>query len=702
MKRLWILFCAALLLMACSGDNKEPLEAPTAQALVAAPSSLALVTASASSITLTWQDNADNEEGFGIEVSTDGGQSFSPLDTVAADTTTYTHDGLAANTTCRYRVYAYLGAQSSGYSNVLEATTTNPGDLFTLPTDRVTRWQPGVTYNGGIPERTDVCATLSPLGGGKSDTAQIQEAIDTCPDEGVVQLSAGTFTIGSNPDGGIFIKRSNVTLRGTVDENGDPATALVCQAEDTCGSIIVVGTLWVSPADDSVDITADVAKGSYTAAVASDPGFEVGELVIVDETTDDTLTWWAPRCSPGGGDYPGCRTWFIREDRPIGQVNEITAIDGTTLTFAAPFHMGFRTSHTAQVTRFNQAHGHMPTTRVGVEDLKVSGGCFGDGGGNIHIFASTYCWLRNIEADRSGGTSVNFDKAFRCELRDSYVHSAISPVPGGGGYGIGMNFYAADNLVENTISWNFNKVILMRASGGGNVVGYSYFDDGWIAYNPLFVESGLNSSHYTTSHMELFEGNLAFNFASDSGWGNSIYITAFRNHLTGLRGGYPPLDEYTYNQGGDILHYEDLQNRFAVDVGMHHYWCTFVGNVLGYEGMTLISDPVTEGFGTQGSFVYEYNDVWLDVPMWRVGVISGDKLEQKTVDTLIRHGNFDWVTESQKWDDDFSNHKLPASLYTSGKPAFMGDEAWPWVNPATGATGELPAKARFDRIHGLP
>jgi hypothetical protein len=693
MKQLWVLICVAMLLLACGDEDKNTIDTPSKTA----PTTLSLVEVTASSISLTWQDNSNDEEGFGIEVSTDGGQSFSPLDTVAADTTTYTHDGLDAQTTYHYRVYAYLGAQSSDYSNVLEATTTNSGDLFTLPAERVTRWQPGVTYNGGIPHRTDVCATLSPLGGGASDTAQIQDAIDTCPDEGVVQLSAGTFTIGSNASGGIFIRRSNVTLRGTLDENGDPATVLVCQAERACGSIIVVGTLWVHPGD-SVDVTVDVVKESYTATVASDPGFEVGELVIVDETTDDTLTWWAPRCSPGGGNYPGCRTWFIRQDRPIGQVNEITAIDGTTLTFAAPFHMGFRTSHAAQVTRFNQAHGHTPTTRVGVEDLKVSGGSGGDGGGNIHIFAATYSWLRNVEADQSAGTSVNFDGAFRCELRDSYVHSTINATPGGDGYGIGMNFYAADNLVENSISWNFNKVILMRASGGGNVVGYSYFDDGWIAYNPLFVESGLNSSHYATSHMELFEGNLAFNFASDSTWGNSIYITAFRNHLTGLRGGYPPLDEYTY----DTLHYEDLQNRFAIDVGMYHYWSSFVGNVLGYEGMTPISDPVTHGYGVQNSFVYEYNGAWDAVPMWRVGLLNDGTQEPTTVATLIRHGNFDWVTESQVWDDDFSNQNLPASLYMSGKPAFMRGEAWPWVDPATGATGELPAKARFDRIHGLP
>jgi hypothetical protein len=446
-----------------------------------------------------------------------------------------------------------------------------------------------------------------------------------------------------------------------------------------------------------------VVKGSTTATVASNPGFEVGELVIVDETTDDALTWWAARCSPGGDDYPGCRTWFIRDDRPIGQVNEIAAVDGNVLTFSAPFHMSFRTAHAAQVTRFNQFDGgHQPATRVGIEDLKVSGGGGGDGGGNILVFAASYSWLRNVEADRSGGTSINFDGSFRCELRDSYIHSTVNATPGGDGYGIGFNFYAADNLVENSISWNFNKVMLMRASGGGNVVAYSYFDDGWIEYAPCFVESGLNASHYATSHMELFEGNRAFNFASDSTWGNSIYVVTFRNHLTGLRGAVPPLDAFAYDTGSYFLYYEDLQNRFAIDVGPYHYWSTFVGNVLGYEGMTPLTDPVTEGMGVQSAFAYENvggpDDI---VPMWRVGILEDGTQEPTTVATLLRHGNFDRATGTQIWDDASTNHDLPASLYLSAKPGFFGAEPWPWVDPSTGATGTLPAKARFDRIHGL-
>src|SRR5262249_8889186 len=78
-----------------------------------------------------------------------------------------------------------------------------------IPSDRVTTWVPGVTYNGGIPNRTVIYRTLSPSGG--DDTAAIQAALDGCPANQVVQLTAGTFQINS---GALMFRSDNCTLRG--------------------------------------------------------------------------------------------------------------------------------------------------------------------------------------------------------------------------------------------------------------------------------------------------------------------------------------------------------------------------------------------------------------------------------------------------------------------------------------------------------
>jgi hypothetical protein len=323
-----------------------------------------------------------------------------------------------------------------------------------------------------------------------------------------------------------------------------------------------------------VDLAADAPKGAMSVTVATDPGYRVGELVMIDEVTDPSYVVWNMANSPGGG--PGkdaSRGWFSRYDRPVGQILEVAEVSGTTVRFTTPLHIAFDRSHQAQLVRFS-AGTDGPVAplvkRSGVEDLYVYGGEGGDDGGNVKLTAAAYSWVKNVESDYAGGTSVNLDGTFRCEVRDSYVHDTPAPRPGGGGYGIGVNYHASDNLIENNISIRFNKVMVMRASGGGNVVGYNYMDDGWIDYAVGWMEVGLNATHMTHPHYELFEGNQAFNFDADNTWGNASYITVFRNHLTG----------HMRTKAG-------TNNRRAVGLMTGHWWYTFVGNVLGYEEMPL-------------------------------------------------------------------------------------------------------------------
>ena len=50
-----------------------------------------------------------------------------------------------------------------------------------------------------------------------------------------------------------------------------------------------------------------------------------------------------------------------------------------------------------------------------------------------------------------------------------------------------------------------------------------------------WVETGLNASHMAGPHHVLFEGNYSFNADSDDTHGNAIYLTFFRNWLSGQR-----------------------------------------------------------------------------------------------------------------------------------------------------------------------
>jgi len=312
---------------------------------------------------------------------------------------------------------------------------------------------------------------------------------------------------------------------------------------------------------------------------------------------------------------------------------------------------------------------------------------------NITLNMAKNCWVRNVESDQSNGYSIGIDGSMHCEVRDCYIHSTVNPTPGGAGYGLEFAWGSADNLAENNISWNFDKVMVMRTGGGGNVMGYNYMDDGWILYSPEFVEAGLNAAHMATSHFELFEGNLSFAMSSDPTWGNNIFITWLRNVASAHRSGWPPLNTFAYNTTKDAtctstalsdwnqpcVPFLDYSNRQAVQVLNADVYFNFVGNTLGSVDMPTAPPQYFQ------EFVYEETVTEVEngqIPMWAIGA---GQFEDSTrfydpgvLNTLFRDGNYDYATKTTHWQG--TAQTLPASLYLKNKPTFFGSYTWPWVD----------------------
>jgi hypothetical protein len=91
-----------------------------------APSNLTAAAVSGVQINLAWQDNSNNESGFSIEQSTDGGNSFTQVAIARVGASSYSITGLTAGTTYVYRVLAFNGAGNSAYTNTATATTISP------------------------------------------------------------------------------------------------------------------------------------------------------------------------------------------------------------------------------------------------------------------------------------------------------------------------------------------------------------------------------------------------------------------------------------------------------------------------------------------------------------------------------------------------------------------------------------------------
>jgi hypothetical protein len=628
---------------------------------------------------------------------------------------------------------ANVPAQAAEAGGSLSST---PPSASLLPADRMVAWKPGLMSVGGIPSRTTVYRTISPSG--RDDSGAIQAALSGAPAGQVVMLAAGTFTVNAP----LLINRP-VTLRGSgpastklLKSNGArartptiiPGTKGILAPVDP-GSysydpspVIIVGpSRWNNGPDSTASrsLMTDGVQGSDTVTVADAADFKAGNIVLLDETSGASWqatpagfpgapqVWQGDRVawnmhhpvqpgddnggSNGEGPYdqkPGVRpasmSWFARVDRPTAEIKQIASVSGSQIAFTSPLTIGYRTSHHAQLTPYStdpNSGGHaankldVHVANAGVEDLSIVGGA----DGALRFETAAYSWARAVEVTQWLGEGVAITNSFRIELRDSYIHAGSWPEPGGAGYALSLAAGSSEVLIENNILVDVCKNMVFRSAGAGSVVAYNYADDSFDFDNPAWVEVGINASHMAGPHHVLFEGNLSHNADSDYTHGNAIYLTFFRNHLTGQR-------ERFVDQAGVR----------AVGLAYGSWWDSFVGNVLGRPGRMAgwtYDDPSmttnTAIWAQRGA-----GSIWMlgyDPERW------GMTPDPKTLATVIRGGNFDFLTNTVVWTDRLPAQPLPASLYLRAKPGFFGDFQWPWVDP-TGDTKvhALPAKTRLD------
>lgn len=630
----------------------------------------------------------------------------------------------AAGSALRNLFVLVIWGAVSGNAAASETSPAPSAAPSVLPADRVVAWNPGMTSVGGIPNRTVIHQTLLPSG--RDDSNAIQSALNSAPAGQVVMLSPGTFIVNKP-----LLIHSAVTLRGSgagvtklVKANGaKPRTSAVIRnttnifapvspeayPHDTQPVIVVGPPRWRNGPSSALskNLVIDGEKGSSRITLADASNFEVGMFVLLDELSgaswqptpagfpDSAKVWQGDRVAWNmhfprqgrddnaaaglNGPYdvdaavlPVAMRWFARVDRPISEIKQIIAISGNSITFSSPLTISYRTSHGAQLTPYIASPA---VQNAGVEDLSILGGS----DGALKFETAAYSWAKAVEVTEWIGEGVAFNNSFRVELRDSYVHTASWPEPDGSGYAISVARGSSEVLIENNILVDACKVMLFRSAGAGSVVAYNYADDSFDFDNPTWVEVGINASHMAGAHHVLFEGNLSHNADSDYTHGNAIYLTFFRNHLTGHR-------QSIVDQAGIR----------TVGLAYGSWWDSFVGNVLGrpgemtgwsYEDPSMTSNTASWGQGGKGN-------IWMlgyDPERWEMAP------DPKVLSTVVRGGNFDYLTNKAVWTRELPEQPLPASLYLQAKPAFFGEYHWPWVDP-TGSTKlhTLPAKARFD------
>jgi hypothetical protein len=539
------------------------------------------------------------------------------------------------------------------------------GDLFgeVISFDRRVTWEGNVGVSGGIPNRTALCATLSPTGG--DDTSAIQNALNKCPENQVVKLNAGTFHISGVIDWqGVA---DGVVLRGS----GPTNTIL----NFSSGYIYMrkIGSEGALSID--LDLSEDAVKGETHVRTATKPAWLLANHYYIIDQLDD------PSFVAGGGTDGGASYREIMGNgaRGLGQLIKVTSIEGTgpyTINFEIPLYYGFKVSQMAQIAEaFYDPTLHTMRYQCGIEDLKLEATYTNTGAHMIKMENCSNCWIRRVESFNSPGASHIWTAfCYRLEIRDSYFHDSHG-YGGGQGYGVSLFHVTSASLVENNIFKRLHVAMMAAYGSSGNVFGYNYAFEGLADSN----QDPSISTHGVHAYMNLWEGNYVANKAlGDWTHGSSSHNTLFRNRMLG------------YESGKTL-------DQTVISIERYNRHWNVVGNVLGTSGWHTSYDACPSGCAASscpdsGKFIYKLGFL----VNWGCGGTPTDDLA--TVD-IIRHGNFDYVNNAIVWDSQIADRNIPNSYYLPSKPAFFSYLPWPSIGPDLNPmVGAIPAKNRYERV----
>ncbi len=534
-----------------------------------------------------------------------------------------------------------------------------------IPPERRIQWQAGVP--GGIPHRTQIfcnvktgipgSARVAKGDGVADDTDALADAITLCPTGQVVFIPAGIYKITRTISAP---QKRHITVRG----DGPTRTILRASLPGGAQSVFQWGnSAWKPP---GTAVLAGATKGSTSITVASAAGLAPGGLMLIDQLNDGSLV--NSRGTGGvwtSGDRPRDGT------RNLSQMLRITAVSGTGVTFSPTLNWTYTAARSPQVAAMAAS-----VVRVGMEDLKIENA---NGVGQYHIFFETAdsCWVRNIDSSLASHWHLLLYQSLNCEIRDSYFHEAATYTVNAG-YGVEARMTTA-TLIENNIFYHLYAPLLVNSGSSGCIMAYNYIVHTYNS-DPTYMIVGLSANHGAHPMMNLWEGNVGNELQADNFWGSSSHQTLFRNHLTGTDVGV-------------------TVNRKAVALDAQSFDFNIVGNVLGSPGLSWTYTTETSGFSITQNIIYR-----LGYP--NIGNNHYDAtnpLDGRVKATLLRHGNYDYATQSTLWDAAIADRVLPPSLYLSAKPAWWGAGRWPAIGPdLSPMVVSIPARLRYEGAEPTP
>ena len=207
------------------GEQYKPALVVDYVAPPAAPSSLSAAPNGANRIDLSWTDNSNNETGFKIQRKLGAGGTWSQIDTVGPNVTSFTDTAVMGNATYYYRVCAYNADGDSSWSNEASATAIQaaPTGLSATPSASTVN----LVWTDNATDETGYKVERKPEGGAYSQIGTAGQNATSYADEGV---SPGTYyyRVSAYNDYGnsAYSNEASATVQALADNLADITTLI--------------------------------------------------------------------------------------------------------------------------------------------------------------------------------------------------------------------------------------------------------------------------------------------------------------------------------------------------------------------------------------------------------------------------------------------------------------------------------------------
>ena len=337
----------------------------------------------------------------------------------------------------------------------------------------------------------------------------------------------------------------------------------------------------------STNFSQSGTKGDEFINVDDSSSFSVGDWVQIfqDDSSFITSSWAA---------------------NTIGQILEITAIDGNKIEFNSSLRLDFDISKIPNIKKIN------PVKNVGIECVKIKR--IDDTAPTqtsvVYFEYAVNSWVTGIESEKTTFSHIEAKHSSNLYVAKSYFHHAFDYGANGRAYGVVLHFTTNESLVENNIFEHLRHSMLVQAGANGNVFAFNYSFDAFWSSSPS-DSAGDIVLHGNYPHSNLFEQNIVQNIIIDNSHGpNGMFNTFLRNRAEN----YGVFFSASNSPGQNIIGNEITNTSFLQ--GLVNYTILGTNHFLHGNNNKGTLTPAGTGSLTDESYAYASKPNFVSLQQW--------------------------------------------------------------------------------------